>query len=112
MKQIKQFRYYGSMSDKNYPALENYQHILANGNLFAQHNGITHLGIQAIPGTRFYLNNSVHSITVGYTGIYELDLQIHGYIHSIRFDPTSLAQYAGGTESDRILIDIIYEGGI
>jgi hypothetical protein len=64
-----------------------------------------------VPGTRFYLNNSVHSITIGYTGIYELDMQNNGYIHAIRFDPATLTPYTGEAESDRILIDIIYEGG-
>jgi hypothetical protein len=91
--------------------LKNYEHTLVGGNIFAQHTGITHLGIQALPGTKFYLNNSTFPITIGFTGIYELEMGTNGYIYSIRFDATSLARYTGGAESDRILIDIIYEGG-
>ena len=112
MKHIKQFRYYGSKSSNNYPALSNYQGILSAGNLFASHGGISQLGIQALPGTKFYLNNSPHSITVGATGIYELDMHGLGHIYSIKFDPTTLASYDKENSTARILIDIVYEGGI
>ena len=112
MKQIKQFRYYGSFSDKNYPALKNYYGTLSSGNLFASHSGISHLGIQATPGTKFYLNDSAFPITIGFTGIYELELQGLGHIYSIRFDKNSLAEYDKEDNEDRILIDIMYEGGM
>jgi hypothetical protein len=65
-----------------------------------------------LPGTKFYLNNSPHSITIGSTGIYELNMQNMGHIYSIRFDPTTLAWYEGVDSTARILIDIVYEGGI
>ena len=111
MKQIKQFRYYGSTSANNYPALSNYYGTLSSGNLFASHSGISHLGIQAIPGTKFYLNNSAFPITIGFTGIYELELGGLGHIFSIRFDKASLAEYDKENNEDRILIDIMYDGG-
>ena len=112
-KQVRQFRYYNQSNaqNKNYPADLSLRH-LVSGSAFSECPHILQLGIQSLPGTKFYLNNSNNPVIIGTTGIYELDLQNHGYIHSIRFDPTSLAQYTGGTESDRILIDIIYEGGI
>lgn len=110
MKQIKQFKYYNSLSSKNYPALSNYYGTLCNGNLFAAHSGISHIGIQAIPGTKFYLNDSIYPITVGFTGIYELELAGLSRIYSIRFDKNSLAEYENN-ENNCILIDIMYEGG-
>ena len=111
MKQIKQFRYYGSSSAQNYPTLQNYYGTLKSGNLFASHGGISHLGIQALPGTKFYLNNSDLPIEVGFTGIYELNLGNVGNIHAIRFDKTSLDRYDAAGSTARILIDIVYEGG-
>lgn len=111
MKQIKQFRYYNSASSSNYPVLENYYGALTAGNIFAGHGDITHLGIQALPGTTFYLNNSPLPIIVGFTGIYELELQGLGHIYSIKFDANSLQTlYEGSGKTGRILIDIVYEG--
>ena len=85
MKQVRQFRYYGSMSDKNYPKDLSYGD-LRIGNIFRNLGVVTHLGIQATPGTQFYLNNSPNSICVGSTGIYELNLEGLGQIFAIKFD--------------------------
>lgn len=115
MKQIKQFRYYGSKEaagQQNYPNISNYYGVLTKGNLFASHGGISHLGIQAIPGTKFYLNNSIFPIMIGSTGIYELETGGLGNIFAIRFDPTTLAWYDVDGTSNRILIDIVFEGGV
>jgi hypothetical protein len=35
---------------------------------------VSHLGIQGIPGTTFYLNQNGDPITIGITGVYEIDL--------------------------------------
>lgn len=106
MKQFKQFRYYGSGNIKNYPSLSNYYGTLVHGNIFKSHRGISHLGIQAEPGMKFYLNNSDLPITIGFTGIYELELNGVGQIFAIHFDKDSVDKMTG-----HILIDIIYEGG-
>lgn len=111
MKQIKQFRYYHSSSGYNYPEMANYYGKLISGNIFAKLGAITHLGIQGAPGTKFYLNGASFPITIGFTGIYELEFNGGGKIHSIKFDKTSLdTLYTSATEN-RLLIDVIYEGG-
>ena len=72
-KQIKQFRYYEQNSNKNYPntiSLSN----LASGSIFSKYVPIIQLGIQSLPGTKFYLNNSNDPVIIGNTGIYELNL--------------------------------------
>lgn len=107
MKQIKQFRYYGSMSNRNYPSDMSYGDLRV-GNIFKNLGVVTHLGIQAAPGTLFYLNNSQHPIRVGSTGIYELDLEGMGQISAIRFDQATLDLIEEGTNG--LLIDIVYEG--
>lgn len=112
MKQIKQFRYYGSTSNSNYPTITNYKKTLIEGNIFASHGGITHLGIQALPGTKFTLNKSSLPIIIGFTGIYELEMNNCGHIFAINFDPTTLEWYEGADNSAHILIDIVYEGGV
>ena len=115
MKQIKQFRYYGSTGQalqQNYPVLANYYGTLTKGNLFASHGNISHLGIQATPGTKFYLNNSSFPIIIGSTGIYELETGGLGNIFAIKFDPSTLAWYDEEGSVERILIDIVFEGGV
>ena len=111
MKQIKQFRYYHKDTTKNYPSTEVTEANIVSGNIFGGHGDITHLGIQAIPGTIFYLNNSYdRPIVIGFTGIYELQLNNLGTIYAIKFDLKNLNElYTDKTNS--IFIDIVYEGG-
>lgn len=111
MKQIKQFRYYDSTNINNYPQFINYYGKLVNGNIFESLGAISSLGIQGIPGTKFYLNGASFPITIGKTGIYELDLGEHGRIHSIKFDRQSLEDYYTPDDTNRLLIDVLYEGG-
>lgn len=112
MKQIKQFRYYHSTSDNNYPTgYSSYSGMLVNGNIFDNLGPISHIGIQGVPGTKFYLNESQYPIEIGYTGIYELDLGGYGHIYAIRFDKTDLQTKYTNTNSARLFIDIVYEGG-
>ena len=73
-KQIMQFRYYAEGNSKNQPRTIN-KAKLSSGSVFSNYFPITQLGIQALPGTKFYLNNSTTPIIIGSTGIYELDLE-------------------------------------
>ena len=68
------------------------------------------LGIQSLPGTKFYLNNAQEPIIVGYTGIYELDLEGSIEITKITFDLYSL-QLINNLNDGILLVDIIYEDG-
>lgn len=111
MKVIKQFRYYGASSTENYPEDVMTATNLTNGNIFDGYGSITHLGIQGRPGTRFFLNESPqYPIVLGDTGIYELNLEGHGQIYYISFDGHTLGDYDAPSSTDRLLIDIVYEG--
>ena len=129
-KQIKQFRYYGknyNTQDYNYPSNNFYgegknynitKNPLVMGTLFDDINNISALGIQAKPGTMFYLNDNYtdgdYPIIIGETGIFEIDLQDLGTINKIRFKQASINHYDNPSDPsnpDRLLIDIIYEGG-
>lgn len=51
---------------------------------------IIQLGIQTIPGTKFYINGALTPITVGVTGIYELSLEDKITISTLKFNQTSI----------------------
>lgn len=110
MKHAYQFRYYGTTAANNYPSMYNYSGTLTGGNIFQDYGTITHLGIQGKPGTTFYLNGSDSPITIGSTGIYELNLTGLSYISAIRFDPTTIHNLDKDNSTRGILIDIIYDG--
>ena len=69
---------------------------------------ILQLGIQSIPGTRFYLNDGVDPITIGSTGIYELDMNNGVEISKLAMDVSSMNKI-NEMQNGYLIIDIIYE---
>ena len=69
---------------------------------------ISQLGIQALPGTKFYLNGSNDPIIIGHTGIYELDLEGLAEITALSFDAKSI-EAINGNNNSFLIVDIIYE---
>lgn len=112
MKKIMQFRFEGFQNANNYPVFSDYNNILISGNIFNDYQPITQLGIQGPQGLKFYLNNGAYPITIGATGIYELNLENLGRINSIRFDKNDISTFFPNSNTkNRLLVDIIYEGG-
>lgn len=109
MARIMQFRYYGDKDSQNQPSGLTANR-LYGGSCFNAYYPITKLGIQSLPGTEFYLNNSDYSISLGTTGIYEIDLTGKAEITSIRFAPESL-QRIRNISGASLIIDFAYEGG-
>ena len=106
-KQVMQFRYYQDGDEiKNCPAGLISGQSLTSGSLFENYYPIIQLGIQTLPGTEFYLNNSHNSIIIGSTGIYELDLEGYTEITNLKFDIKSIERIAKGP-SAYLIIDII-----
>lgn len=116
IKKIAQFRYYGENDARNYPNSEIILNFdlstrLTKGTLLRDYGLVSHIGIQGIPGTLFYLNGTEHPIRIGDTGIYELDLEGRGQISSIQMPASSLDLYGKGNNDDiNLYIDIVYEG--
>lgn len=130
MRQIYQYRYYGEINDggvilphsHNMPS-DLKMNDLASGSAFATRIPIYQLGIQAIPGTKVYINspNVGKPIVIGKTGIFELDLNDQSVITSLRVDKQSLqnirdinygtspSSTSNPTTEAYLLIDIIYE---
>lgn len=128
IKKIAQFRYYGINDARNYPNSDiilnfDLRTRLTKGTLLRDYGLVSHIGIQGIPGTLFYLNGTDHPIRIGDTGIYELDLEGRGQISSIQIPESSIILYdpykvdeegkvLGYDNNDDInlYIDIVYEG--
>lgn len=106
-KKIKQFRYYADSSQNNYPTTLKFRQLIS-GSIFSSCMPIIQLGIQSVPGTKFYLNGSTNPIIIGNTGIYELDLQGLSQINSLQFDANSVT-LINNNQSAYLIIDIIYE---
>lgn len=107
-KKVQQFRFYSTNDKtKNQPSTIAVANIVA-GSVFAPYMPITQLGIQALPGTKFYLNNSTNPIIIGYTGIYELDLEGIAEIQSLQFEKKSV-EAINNINNASLIVDIIYE---
>ncbi len=106
-KYVQQFRYYNEGNTKNSPN-GSFRRAFVNGSVFSKYMPVIQLGIQALPGTKFYLNHSNKPIIIGYTGIYELNLEGLTTIESIEFDNISL-KTINDHDNASLIVDIIYE---
>lgn len=105
-KKITQFRYYSEGNAKNQPSNIN-KAKLQSGSIFIGYTPITQLGIQALPGTKFYLNDGLSPILIGSNGIYELDLEGLSEINKITFEGSSI-ESINKNNNAYLIIDIIY----
>lgn len=110
-KYVNQVRYYKSGSAKNSPSGLS-RAGLSTGTAFRYNPqmgaGIVQLGIQTMPGVQFVINSAPTPITVGSTGIYELNVEGLTSISSLNFTKTSL-DVIDGNENAYIIVDYIYE---
>lgn len=104
-KKIMQYRFYGDDNSKNYPDLITSSKLIS-GTAFEDNFPITQLGIQTLPGTKFYLNEGNTPIIIGSTGIYELDLEGLTEINNLSFDARSLKRI-NEVDSAYLIIDMI-----
>lgn len=114
-KYLKQYRYYEDGSEKNQPGPNASVPItfrnLTSGSIFGKDVPITQLGIQALPGVKFYLNNSTQPIIIGQTGIYEINLEGIAEINSLKFHPESIRSIINNTNA-YLIIDMLCESGV
>lgn len=110
-RKVQQIRYYGdhkSDSDKNQPANLTGNR-LRSGSVFSQYTPMKQIGIQTMPGVKFYLNNSIEPIVIGSTGIYELNVENLTEITALSFDTTSINMVNETPSTSYIIVDILYE---
>ena len=116
-KVLRQFRYYKDTDENNFThplnAPDNIsKNTLKTGEIFfntaeVEFATIVSLGIQTLPGVQFYLNDSIDTIIIGPTGIYELNLSDGYEIKALRFTDASLTLIENNP-SAYLIIDVIY----
>ena len=105
---MKQFRFYNDGNPNN-QGLTTYS-AYCNQINFTEYAPIVQLGIQSLPGTKFYLNAG-DAIVIGSTGIYELDLRnTSSILSALRFDEDSM-KLINETEFGYLIVDLVYTGG-
>ena len=105
---VYQVRYYGDGSTNNYPAgLTGNK--LRSGSIFNSFTPMKQIGIQTIPGVKFYLNNAYEPILIGSTGTYELSAENLTEITSLSFDVTSINLINSPSSTAYIIVDVLYE---
>lgn len=110
-KRIEQVRFYQNKDLRNSPDGVNLNmNRLISGSVFSGKYPILQLGIQTLPGVKFYLNNAVTPIVVGHTGIYDLDLEGITEITQLNFDKDSMMMINNNRDS-YLIVDFIYEEG-
>lgn len=111
-KVVKQFRFYSNNNSKNFPTGYTYNDYVS-GQVFidAECFPILQLGVQALPGTKFYLNDGVSPIIIGATGIYELDIDGLAEISKITFDVDSM-QIINNSTQFGLIVDLVYNNGL
>ena len=108
-----QFRYYNDGNTNNNPSDWNWTHYCSI-DTFKRYAPITSIGIQSLPGTKFYLNGSLNPIILGISGIFELDVSnTSATINNLRIDQDSM-NLIKTLDNGYLIIDIIYEeqGGL
>lgn len=77
---------------------------------FSKYAPIQQLGIQALPGTRFYINNNTEPVIIGASGIYEIDLRnTTAIISALHFSLESMKRI-DESENGHLIIDLVYSG--
>lgn len=105
-KNVIQFRYFGDNQEDNFPATITKAQ-LNSGAIFYNYLPIAQIGIQTLPGIKFYLNDSTNPIIIGNSGVYDLMSDGTLKITKLDFDLTGLERI----ERDRnnyLIIDILY----
>lgn len=106
-KQLKQFRWYGKNDPRNVPDVGDGVTQYSTGEVFEEYYPISQLGIQALPGTKFYLNGNVKPIVIGVSGIYDLDIKNGARVTELSFSDQSLEDISNNT-TNFLIVDIIY----
>lgn len=108
-KHIMQFRYYGDGQVDNQPKGVTKSQFGQHGGVFTKYLPFTQIGIQTLPGTRFYLNNNAEGpIIIGSTGIYELELEGISEITDLYFEKKSL-ELIESNPNAYLIVDVVYD---
>ena len=124
VKKVKQFRFFGdansafnalndngvlSQLDTNEPEELTSTMLISGDKIFGDYYPIIQLGIQGIPGSKFYLNGNLDPVFLGASGIFELDLTNSSTtISALSFDKETM-QLVNSNPDGYLIIDIVYQ---
>lgn len=83
---------------------------LVDGSIFQNYMPLSQLGVQAPPGTKFYVNGANTPVIVGFSGMFDINFNQGGSITGLAFDTTTLSTIAAN-DSMMLIIDMAYTGG-
>lgn len=110
-KYLMQFRYYGNQLENNNLSNIKYEELISGSHFIScrpNATSIASLGIQTLPGVKFYLNNSqIDPIIIGPSGIYELGIDENYEITGLQFDRKSIDSI-NANNGAYLIIDIVY----
>lgn len=106
---IGQIRWFGTGNELNWPA-DITEAKLRYGTVLPSNYSIVAIGIQTLPGAQCYINGNSQSITIGHTGIFQLDLQGLSTISDITFTNGTLDLIRNST-TGYLIIDYVYYDG-
>ena len=107
-KVLRQIRYYGDNANlKNTPPGLTWNQLFS-GEAFQEYYPLYQIGVQGLPGTKFYLNDSLYPVVLGSTGIYELEDNGQSQVVSLSFDKAALEKINSmDSLSAGLIIDIM-----
>ena len=110
---VYQFKYYGSDSTKNEPEGNAWIGLSSDAtkssDLLAKYGAAVKIGIQTLPGIKFYISDSnlSNGIIIDHTGVYELDLRnTTTAISNLRFDAASLSRI-DEVDNASLIVDVL-----
>ena len=104
---ITQLRYYAEGNENNQPR-DNTWAAYCTQETFKKYSPITQLGIQTLPGTRFYINSGITPIIIGASGVFELDVtNTSATITGLRIDQSSM-ELIKNLDNGYLIIDLVY----
>lgn len=84
---------------------------LVNGTFFKENDKVQHiitLGVQTIPGVKFYVNHSIYPIIVDQSGLFYLNFEDKTYIYDLKFDNESI-NLINNNDNAYLIIDLVME---
>ena len=108
-KKVYQYRYYSDKHKDNNPTDSTLKHFVSGGAL-GNNIPVVQLGIQTMPGTRFYINDEhkERPIIIGNSGVYEINLNNKTAINNLSFDLESMENIRNNPMA-YLIIDTVYE---
>lgn len=102
---VEQYRFYGADNPNNYPEEATMAKYI-DGTIFDSRYIISQLGIQSLPGVKFYLNGSLIPITIGASGVYDLDIRNGFRVTDLSFSGGSMERI-NEDDSGYLIVDIL-----